>query len=549
MGVGREIGVGRSRWPVGVLAAVAGAIALIWLLGWRAEPGDGPAATTSSSPTTTAPAESFDGRVDIMGVVVAVTPGAAWDAPPTGDCPSPDLGPRPEDCPRIGPATLVLATGGELEVPAGTPGDPELWDLAHPGEGAPAGEAFIVAGLRDERTVSWVYVLAAGDLPDAVDLTAGAIRLIADDGWAETETGWSYRLEATLRTSGCEHLRPWTLAGPQAEGRADWMARRALLATWDGPQRTRLDLTPVGRATARTVGAITCTDLLDWRGDPDPLTTLAAARELWALRSDTDYRFRFATMGDWPSGRRGTWDVTVIRGTPDPAVLVLPPAVTTDDSTFTVGFAPTIDRLFQEIEAALTVEPAGADACADPSYWVARYDPDEGYPTSFAYDSPACAGEERSWQVDGMQWLYAGFPTCTGWEAIDPQTGVTAHWSPYPIWQGGLLEVGETWRYEITIDGCGFPFLRFNELWWKQVSRSYTPGTTGEGPGLGEDFAARSYPAGWPACILAVHGGPLLQVYGHITRVDTGTIEASTLEGDLIAVYEPTDEEPPYCGE
>jgi hypothetical protein len=112
-----------------------------------------------------------------------------------------------------------------------------------------------------------------------------------------------------------------------------------------------------------------------------------------------------------------------------------------------------------------------------------------------------------------------------------------------------LLQVGETWRYEIPIDGCAFPFLRFNEQWWKQVSRTYTPGTTGEAPGLGGDPETHLYPATWAVCSLAGHGGPLLQVYGHITRVDSDTIEASTLEGGLIAVYEPTDEEPPSCGD
>lgn len=44
--------------------------------------------------------------------------------------------------------------------------------------------------------------------------------------------------------------------------------------------------------------------------------------------------------------------------------------------------------------------------------------------------------------------------------------------------------------------------------------------------------------------MLPVASGPLIQVFGHITRLDADTIEATTLDGELIAVYEPTDEEP-----
>ena len=110
--------------------------------------------------------------------------------------------------------------------------------------------------------------------------------------------------------------------------------------------------------------------------------------------------------------------------------------------------------------------------------------------------------------------------------------------------------MGATWRYEITLDGCDFPFLHFNEhlveagephLHPRDDRRRPRPGR-----GLRRPFLL---PGQLAVCILPVHGGPLLQVYGHITRVDTATIEASTLDGDLIAVYEPTTEEPPYCSE
>jgi hypothetical protein len=471
--------------------------------------------------------------------VVAVEPGPGWNDPPIGICPRPDLGPHPEECPRIGPATLVLENGARLTVPAGTPGDPLLWNMAQAGDAAE--EAFIVAGLQDEWTASWVYVLATGDLLGPVDLDAGAISLTDADGWAITASGWEYRLSGTLHTTGCAHLLPWTLGGPAPESDADWMTVGELLSIWDGPDGTRLDISPVGRATARTITTLTCTDLLDRRGDPNPLATLQTARDLWSAQSGGDYRFRWSSIG--AQGRNGTWQITVADGEAS-GILVAAPSGIHEGQPFQ---APTIDGLFADIRAALTAQPGDGPGlpCTDPRYWTARYEPSEGYPTSFAFDSPACHDEEQSWQVEWLQRLYEGLPVCPGWGA-GPETGMPSLYSPDPIWQGGgWLEVGQTWRYEIPLDGCDFEFLHFNDMWWKQVSRTYTPGTNGLSPDLGADFAAHSYPDTWAVCVLPGVVATVVEAYGLITLVDEGTIEARSLGGDLIAVYAPTTEEPP----
>ncbi len=539
MGVEGGSGDGGTRWPLGMLGVLAALIGAIWLLGWRDSPPETTSTTSAPTPTTTIPATATatvtaDGRIDIMGVVVAVEPGAEWITAPVGICPNPEQGPHPEQCPPIGPATLVMLNGARLTLPAGTPADPLLWEMAQAGDEAE--EAFIVAGLAGEWTVAWVYVVQAGDLPRLIRLPTGAITAIAADGWATTETGWSYRLEGTLRTTDCEHLLPWTLAGPQPAGRPHWMSRRDLAATWDGSTATRLDTSPVGRATARTITALSCTDLLGWRGDPDPLRTLEMARTLWSSVSEGDYRFRWSSTG--AQGGEGTWDITVVDGEAA-AIQVTAPSGIHEDQPFQ---APTIDGLFDEIRAALTARPGDGPGlpCTDPKYWTARYEPDEGYPTSFAFDSPACNDEEQEWRVEWFQGLYLGLPMCRGWDT-GPESGMPNLPSPYPVWQGGdSLEVGATWRFEITLDGCNFPFLHFNGTWWKQVSRTYQPGTTGDGGNL----TLGSYPAEWAACMLPVAGGPLVQVYGHIARIDTTTIEARTLDGDLIATYEPTTEEP-----
>jgi hypothetical protein len=539
MGVGGGSGIGGSRWPLGALAGVVALIGVVWLLGWRGKPPDQSTTTwpvtATTGPSTTAAADPDSGRIDIMGVVVAVEPGAEWTIAPIGICPRPDLGPHPEGCPPIGPATLVLNSGARLTVPAGTPGDPLLWDMAQAGDEAE--EAFIIAGLQDEWTVEWVYVIQAGDLPRLIDLDAGEIGLITADGRAVTAFGWKYKLSGTLRTTGCAHLLPWTLVGPVPEAGAEWMTVSDLASIWDGSTATRLDIAPVGRATARTITALTCTDLLAWRGDPDPLGTLAEARALWFVHSEGDYRFRWSSTG--AQGGEGTWDITVTNGEAA-AILVTAPSGTPEDQPFRI---PTIDGLFADMRAALTAQPGDGPGlpCTDPKYWTARYEPNEGYPTSFAFDSPACNDEEQSWRVEWLQRLYQGLLMCRGWDA-DPQTGMTLLYSPYPIWQGGdSLDVGATWRYEITLDGCDFQFLHFNGTWWKQVSRAYEPGTTGDGG----ELTPGSYPPEWAACVLPVASGPLVQVYGHIRLIDAETIEARTLAGSLIATYAPTTEEPP----
>ena len=92
----------------------------------------------------------------------------------------------------------------------------------------------------------------------------------------------------------------------QAEGRADWMSRRELLATWDGPQRTRLDLSPVGRDrphhqrptwTTSSTGGATPTPSPPWRrpgscGPSAPTATTGSAS-------------RRAVTGPGPAGHLG----------------------------------------------------------------------------------------------------------------------------------------------------------------------------------------------------------------------------------------------------
>jgi hypothetical protein len=140
----------------------------------------------------------------------------------------------------------------------------------------------------------------------------------------------------------------------------------------------------------------------------------------------------------------------------------------------------------------------------------------------------------------------SGYPPWMGWHPSVP--GVTVPESPYPEWQGGdELKVGEPWRYWVTIDGCMFEFMHFNGTWWKQSDRMYQPGTDGQAPGLGDSYDSHDYPADWDVYEEPVHGGPLIGVDGVVTLVNPTRIEATTLHGELIAVYKPTDETPPFC--
>ena len=141
----------------------------------------------------------------------------------------------------------------------------------------------------------------------------------------------------------------------------------------------------------------------------------------------------------------------------------------------------------------------------------------------------------------------SGYPMVMGWHPTDPN--VTVPYSPHPEWQGGdSLEIGEPWRYWVTIDGCGFEFLYFNGVEWKQSERTYQPGTDGVASGLGDHYTTHDYPDSWDVYELPSLLGSIIQVDGVITLVRPERIEATTLEGHLIAVYEPTNEARPYCG-
>jgi hypothetical protein len=420
----------RALAAAAVLAVIAVGLIAAWLLVWRDDGTDQLAetttsltavttttkpATTTSAPTTTTtlpPADSPN-QVDLIGVVVAVEAGPGWDTAPVGNCPSPDRGPHPQDCPLIGPATLVLDDGSRLEVPPGTPGGRFLWQMTrrlNPG-GITSRRAIIVAGLRPDATVEWVYVLrgiltrGGGNQPPQgeelsnIRLPGGDVASLTSDGWAVTEGGWEYRLADEVRAAHCGHLWgvEWTLAGVAPESAADhWTTPSGLREIWDGPAGTRLAIDRVPYATATTVASVACTDLLDRYHDPDPLGTLASARALWEAGGITDYAFRYSAGGTWGL-LGGVWDITVHDGE-STAVMVEEP----------IGDAPpppgTIEALFEMIEDELTSGP-NEWSCSAPEYWTAIYDPATGHPTSFYLDSPECIDEEHGWWIEDFSEL------------------------------------------------------------------------------------------------------------------------------------------------
>ena len=104
MGVEGGSGNGGTRWPLGMLGVLAALIGAIWLLGWRDSPPETTSTTSAPTPTTTIPTTATatvtaDGRIDIMGVVVAVEPGAEWITAPVGICPNPER-PTPSNAPH-----------------------------------------------------------------------------------------------------------------------------------------------------------------------------------------------------------------------------------------------------------------------------------------------------------------------------------------------------------------------------------------------------------------------------------------------------------------
>ncbi len=405
----------RAIVAAAVLVAIAAGLIATWLLVWGDDGTDGlaetttsvtaattteTAGTTSTPPTTTTlPSDLSPGRVDLIGVVVAVEAEPGWDTEPMTDCSDPRQGPRPEECPEIGPATLVLDTGERLYVPAGTPGGRWLWRMTRPvdAEHLPDRRAVIAAALWEDGSVKWVYVLQKVQIPrdeepSHIVLPGGEVTALTPDGWVITEEGWEYHLADEVQTIGCSHLWgfTWTLAGPRPAPMMVHRARPAeLRALWDGPQGTRLALDQIDYGTTRTVGDLECTDLLNRFHDPDPLGTLATARALWEAAAITDYQFRYSTGGAW--GRwGGIWDITVRdgRGT----------AVKVEEGYSDEPPPATIEELFAFMEERLTTGPTWG--CDDPMYWTALYDPDRGYPTSFYLDDPGCIDEEHGWWIE-----------------------------------------------------------------------------------------------------------------------------------------------------
>jgi hypothetical protein len=405
----------RAIVVVAVLALVAAGLVTAWFLAWRDHPADGIAATTSpstttgtsttSAPTTTTtttePLPDSPNRVDLIGVVIAVEREPGWDTAPTSNCPQVNRGPQPDECPLIGPGDLVLDTGERLHIPAGTPGGRWLWQMTKPVdvENITGRRAIIAAALADDGTVDWIYVLRGfaiprDEEPGNIDLPGGEITSITADGWAVTAEGWEYRLADRVWAGRCSHLTglTWTLAGPRPEPLTEQVLSSAELRDlWDGPQGTRLTIDRLDYATTRTVGAVTCADLLDRYRDPDPLGTLAEARALWAAAGIEYYSFRWSTGGAWgPWG--GIWDIAVEYGERT-AVNVAegfghePPPPPTS-----------IEDLFAMIEEDLTSPPTWG--CDDPQYLTILYDPTLGYPIRLWLDHPGCMDEEHGWFVE-----------------------------------------------------------------------------------------------------------------------------------------------------
>ncbi len=408
----------------GALALLTAALLAAWLLVWREGPAADLAATTTGATSTTGtttttsiaepptsttePPPESPNRVDLIGVVVAVEAGPGWDTEPMTDCPDPAGGPHPEDCPLIGPATLVLDDGRRLEVPAGTPGGHFLWNMTrrlNP-SGITSRRAIIVAGLHPDATVEWVYVLQGivtrgggsqspqGEEPSYIGLPGGDVTSLTANGWLVTEEGWEYRLADEVRAAQCGHLWgvEWTLAGiPPASAADRWTTPSELREIWDGPAGTRLAIDRVPYASAATVASVACTDLLHRYRDPDPLGTLAVARALWAASGITDYRFRYETGGAWGAWG-GTWEITVIDGVSSATML---------EEGFSDSPPPgTVEELFTYIEERLTSGSSGT--CDEPQYWTARYDPEHGYPTSFYLNDPDCIDEEHGWWLQEL---------------------------------------------------------------------------------------------------------------------------------------------------
>lgn len=131
------------------------------------------------------------------------------------------------------------------------------------------------------------------------------------------------------------------------------------------------------------------------------------------------------------------------------------------------------------------------------------------------------------------------FPVLWIWQDEDPpnvsQIAAPTTTAPtYPMYDSDSpLTVGETVRYVFALDGCGSNWFSFDEDWYSPTSRTYQPD---------------EYPEEWPVQRQVADDGPSAVLYGTITRLDSTTIEVHVEDGDLVAVLEPSTEEPRFCG-
>ncbi len=125
-------------------------------------------------------------------------------------------------------------------------------------------------------------------------------------------------------------------------------------------------------------------------------------------------------------------------------------------------------------------------------------------------------------------YLWEGTPAAEPQAA--PVTAPTTTVPPYPVLDASIdtLELGVTWRYVYAFQGCWGDSLHFNGRTWKRV----------------EEIPIDPE---WPVRPIFMIDAPTELLYGTITLVTPDRIEIRVENGDLVAVFTPTEEEAPMC--